>query len=286
MNATLSDRILILNPREFPILAAFILLQIVVGSSANIAVICMFYVRRGFRRRPSDLLILSLSTADLLCCVTILPWLLNVLVQRNLGGGSFFFFASLNIFEIACCENAVTAIAMDRFFAVVYNLRYQAMMTRSRTYFLIAFSWSSALVAGIGGFVCYNLRQFSFYEKFLWAIQILNLLLVFFMYGVIFHAAWTQTLSIRAQRKSVTGTFEQARLRLVAKTVWNSFAIVCLFYASFLPFLIYDIVSSLDKTISKNLVRTMLIRFFSFTYISCCINPFIYVFRRRCSTQA
>ena len=65
----MSERALILHPSEIPIFVTVVILQIVVGSLANIVVITIFFVRRELLSWPSDLLVLNLSCADLLCCV-------------------------------------------------------------------------------------------------------------------------------------------------------------------------------------------------------------------------
>ena len=75
---TTSERALVLHPSESPIFLTVVSLQIVVGSLANIAVITIFFVRRELLSWPSDLLVLNLSCADLLCSVSILPWMLNI----------------------------------------------------------------------------------------------------------------------------------------------------------------------------------------------------------------
>lgn len=282
-NATMGERALILHRIEFPIFLTVVVLQIVVGSLANIAVITIFFVRRELLSWPSDLLVLNLSCTDLLCCVSILPWMLNILIQKKFDNARFFYFASLNIFMISCCVNAVIAVTVDRFIAVTYNLRYRVIMTKCKTYNIIVFSWLWALACSIGSFISYNLEHYKkWYENFVWFQHILGLVLVLLMYVAIFKVAWTQAQSISAQTKYAHGFFERAHYRLMTKTICNSFGIVCLCYASFLPFLVYDIVvSTADIRIPRDQENTMLFRFFCFNFISCCINPFIYVFRRQ-----
>ena len=281
-NDSTSERALILHPSEIPIFLTVVILQIVVGSLANIAVITIFLVRRELLSWPSDLLVLNLSCADLLCCVSILPWMLNILIQKQFDNARFFYFASLYIFTTSCCVNAVIAVTFDRFIAVTYNLRYRVIMTKCKTYNIIIFSWLWALACSIACFVSYNLELTKWYELFYWSQYILGLVLVLSMYVAIFKVAWTQAHNISAQTKSVHGFFERARCRLMVKTVWNTFSIVFVCYVSFLPVLIYDIVvSTADRRIPRDELNTMLFRLFSFNFISSCINPFIYVFRRQ-----
>ena len=281
-NDSTSERALILHPSEIPIFLTVVILQIVVGSLANIAVITIFFVRRELLSWPSDLLVLNLSCADLLCCVSILPWMLNILIQKQFDNASFFYFVSLYIFTASCCVNAVIAVTFDRFIAVTYNLRYRVIMTKCKTYNIIIFSWLWALACSIACFVSYNLELTKWYELFYWSQYILGLVLVLSMYVAIFKVAWTQAHNISAQTKSVHGFFERARCRLMVKTVWNTFSIVFVCYVSFLPVLIYDIVvSTPDRHIPRDELNTMLFRLFSFNFISSCIDPFIYVFRRQ-----
>ena len=282
-NETTSERALTLHPSESPIFVTVVILQIVVGSLANIGVIAIFFVRRELLSWLSDLLVLNLSCADLLCCVSILPWMLNILIQKQFDNASFFYFASLYIFTTSCCVNAVIAVTFDRFIAVTYNLRYRVIMTKRKTYNIIIFSWLWALACSIGSFISYNLDHYlNKYEIFFWSQHILGLVLVLSMYIAIFKVAWTQAHNISAQTKSVHGFFERARCRLMVKTIWNSFSIVFVCYVSFLPVLIYDIVvSTADRRIPRDELNTMLFRLFSFNFISSCINPFIYVFRRQ-----
>ena len=165
-NDTTSERALILHPNEIPIFVTVLILQLVVGSLANFAVITIFFVRRELLSWPSDLLVLNLPCADLLCCVSILPWMLNILIQKQFDNARFFYFASLYIFTTSCCVNAVIAVTFDRFIAVTYNLRYRVIMTKRKTYNIIIFSWLWALVCSIGGFISYNLEFKKWYEFF------------------------------------------------------------------------------------------------------------------------
>ena len=209
--------------------------------------------------------------------------MLNILIQKKFDNASFFYFASVNFFMTSCCVNAVIAVTFDRFIAVTYNLRYRVIMTKRKTYNIIIFSWLWALACSISSFISYNLEHYNNrYRLFFWSQHILRLVLVLSMYVAIFKVAWTQAHNISAQMKSVHGFFERARCRLTVKPIWSSFSIVCVCYASFLPFLIYDIVdSTADIGITRDEVNTMLFRLFSFNFISSSINPFIYVFRRQ-----
>ena len=141
----MSERALILHPSEIPIFVTVVILQIVVDSLSNIVVITIFFVRRELLSWNSDLLVLNLSCADLLCCVSILPWMLNILIQKQFDNASFFYFASLYIFTTSCCVNAVIAVTFDRFIAVTYNLRYRVIMTKCKTYNIILSSLGHGL---------------------------------------------------------------------------------------------------------------------------------------------
>ena len=206
-NETTSERALTLHPSESPIFVTVVILQIVVGSLANIGVIAIFFVRRELLSWLSDLLVLNLSCADLLCCVSILPWMLNILIQKQFDNASFFYFASLYIFTTSCCVNAVIAVTFDRFIAVTYNLRYRVIMTKRKTYNIIIFSWLWALVCSIGGFISYNLEFMKWYEIILWSQHILGLVVGLSMYVAIFKVAWTQAHNISAQTKSYNEVF-------------------------------------------------------------------------------
>ena len=266
------------NDMELNLLTSFASVQVIVGSMANLLVIILFAARRELRRKNSDLLILHLALADFISLTTFLPW--NIYLT-NLGRGEYSeFYTSLNTFCLFLSGTAVLTVAVDKFVAVIYPLRYATYMTRTKTLLMILGSWFVAIAMVIAHFfdALFSRQHHHILDKSLSALVLIKMLFVASLYTVVFKAVRNQlsahagrnmnnqnSLQIISKREKVESVFLRSAL--------NTFIVVCLFYATYLPYAVLQMMSISDFMTWR--------RLFSFIYINACINPFVYFFRMR-----
>lgn len=274
-----------LSKSESVFLISFNSLQIIIGSLSNCIVIITFMGVKELRRRPSDLLILNLAVADLIFLTTFLPWLTYIVSKTSVEHG-YFVYESSNTFVQLSSGNTILVIAIDRFIAVVFPLRYKSVVTRRTIYIMIALSWISAAVVAILNFLAF---WFKFHYQFVafWISSNLFLILVItLLYSIIFTLTLKQGRKILKQRRNIQIESEDVSYRLVMKITWNTFILVCLFYATFLPVVIYIGHASLvmkQKNVEQLATRCWI---YSFAPVNCCIDPFVYALRTKKFKQA
>ena len=278
MNSSNSSEIeLKLNNSEVLFLVVFNSLEIIVGALSNCFVILTFLLASEMRKRPSDLLVLNLATADLIVLTAFQPWLTSIISDKSIGVKYYFFYEGLNSFVQLASGHAVFLIALDRFLAVSVPLKYPIWVRRNTIYEVIVLFWILALLIGIVNVMAY---EFKFYQPFVafWiTIQLILLLLITLMYVTIFSSSFEQGRRIW-RSESVTQS-EKLRHRLMLKITMNSFILVCFFYATYLPVIIYITHYSLVSVKSNDRQMAARAWIYSFSPVNCCCNPVFYVFR-------
>ena len=267
-----------INDMEVNLLMSFASVQVIVGSIANFLVIILFATRHELRRRNSDLLILHLASADFISLTTFLPW--NIYLT-NVGRGEYAeYYTSLNTFCLFLSGTAVLTVAVDKFVAVVYPLRYATYITRTKTLLMILGSWLVAISMLIGHFVdaLFAHKHHHILDKTLSTFVLIKMLFVGSLYTVVFKAVRNQ-LSARPQRRTHNPNSSEVISKrekvesVFIKSALNTFIVVGLFYTSYLPYAVLQMTSISDFMAWRIL--------FSFIYINACINPFVYFFRMR-----
>ena len=265
---------------ETVFLITFTSLQIIIGTLANGVVIVTFLVARELRTRPSDLLILNLAVADLISLLTFLPLHLYMIKEDNFEENlPYLFYESFNTIGSFSSGITIFSIAVDKFLAVAFPLRYKNLITRNIVFVFIAISWIVAVLLGIVNFLSYILN-FYFIFLALWTTFPLFLLITTtLLYCFIFSYAIKQGRKVLYERNisnEAAGRRTIHRYRVVSKMVLNSFVLVCLFHGTFLPMVIYFTHFSLVKKIDNSRQLSERIWIYSFVFLNSCINPIIY----------
>ena len=277
MNLSNSEFKLDLKRSEELFLLLFNSIEIIIGALLNSLVIVTFVLDGEMRRRPSDLLILNLAAADFIILTTFQPWLTYIVSKSFIAGNYYFFYEGLNTTVQLAAGNAVFLIGLDRFIAVSVPLHYHTWIRRITIYKSIALSWAMTILIGIVNFMAYALKFHKPFLVFWIGYQLFLLLSLTLMYITIFSSSYRQGRRIwqdRAMSKS-----EDARHRMMVKITMNTFILVCFFYATFMPVIIYITHFSLVANTTNEVQMESRTWIYSFESINCCFNPLFYVFR-------
>lgn len=255
--------------QERTILLASLYVQVFVGTFANIIVLITFIFRRQLRKRSSDLLIFNLALVELFCCAIYLPWKIYNMDQKVSGTRHYMFL--IFSFCLMSSLNTISAIAFDKFVAVMFPLQYVIRMTVKRTKYLIASCWIIAAIPSIiyGFFHLFQIKH-DFYTMFLSVSYVLQLSVTSIFYVIIFKMARNHALDIK--RNSPQNIDGRSNHRLAMKSVWNTLFVVFIFHVTVLPYIVFRFTG----TTAENWMRLS-----CFTFICSCVNPGIYFFLRR-----
>ena len=263
-------------------LVIFTSLQILIGSFANCIVIITISMAKELRKRSEDLLILNLAVTDVLSLTTCLPWLTYILSERKTPeGGMYFIYPSIFMFVIFSGAFAVLAIGIDRFIALVVPLRHKTMMTRTRTTIMIIALWVTAVALGIMGNQNLSMSQLRFFRVLRVTSGLFLLIIIAVIYIIIFYCTIRQSRKILNQRRSLGVDGGNYPSHLALKITMNSFVLVCLFYATYLPLIVHSIHFSLAERRRRTSLVTDRMWIQSFMFLNSCVNPFVYGLRTK-----
>uniref|UniRef100_A0A671S6E8 Olfactory receptor n=1 Tax=Sinocyclocheilus anshuiensis TaxID=1608454 RepID=A0A671S6E8_9TELE len=135
-----------LQPKYYSLMAAFLLCIYIAVITGNSLIVVLFVIERSLQK-PMYIIILSLS--DIGFCTVALPKVISrywfndgyigfyvCLFQRQL----IHYFGTLN-------SLIMMIMALDRYLAICYPLRYPVLMTNRTMRLLIGFSWVTAMIA-------------------------------------------------------------------------------------------------------------------------------------------
>jgi hypothetical protein len=263
----------LLNGKVAIFLAVFTASQSVIGFIANVVVLIYFLLTRKSAKSTADKLILNLAIADCISLSTYVPWRSYLLIEQAVTKHSKIY-TSLFVVCIFSTGNAILLIGLDRFVAVVWPLRYKTIITFKLFWASIITAWLSAILLGVGHMLSLDFHIHSQYELFLCALSFLQLVILSAIYIVLLQKARIQTRNISRKHQS----FTKKKDFKLSKTIRATFIIVCLFYATFVPYAVYRVVSTADKDLSKDEKRKTWRWVTAFTFLNSCLDPLVYFF--------
>lgn len=135
---------LILSPHITIIIVVFILLAIVIIAGNLLVLVSIRFNSR--LRSPECILILSLSVADLMVGLFLLP--VKIVELMSLHRARKFMWCdmtiSLTLFVLSACLMNLVTVAFDRCLAISYTMRYNSFMTVPKVCFGIVMVWLTA----------------------------------------------------------------------------------------------------------------------------------------------
>ncbi|XP_028409508.1 histamine H2 receptor-like [Dendronephthya gigantea] len=257
-------------------LGVFTASQSVVGCITNTLVLLYFLLSRRSLSETADKLILNLCIADFFALVTYVPWRSYLLFLRTTTG-NFKIYTSLFVVCIFSTGNAILLIGFDRFIAVVWPLRYRVLITSNVLWIAVVVSWLTAILLGVGHAVSYEIDIHKEYELLLCALSFSQLIILSIIYAVILRTARVQAREMARRFGSFTSTTSNQHYSM-KRTIRTTFLIVCFFYAVFLPYAVYRVVSTADKSISNDEKHVTWRWLNAFTFLNSCFDPLIYFF--------
>lgn len=143
---------------------------------SNLAVLVVFAVSRKFHT-PAYCLIANLGVADLLVGVVSIGTMATHATESTLD------FCLIRIgFTIACCVCSILclmSIAIERYIAITFSLRYKEMVTKQKTLSATSLSWIVSLLVGFAPLLGWRVRNYEHYCSFLYVLPADYILFLF-----------------------------------------------------------------------------------------------------------
>ena len=163
----MNESVVYIFPKEEVIgLTIFSVLIIILAVPANILVMFGYLTSRSTRTNPSSILLVSMTLAELLISIVVVPSQLVEIMKPELAANdeafcklvsSVFYSLYVTMIEILAC------MSVDRYLAVKSMLKYATIITRKRVVGVVVFTWIHAVIfcSTIGPFLVrfeYNYR--------------------------------------------------------------------------------------------------------------------------------
>ncbi len=137
-----------LQPKYYSLMGALLFIIYIAVITGNSLIVVLFMIERSLHK-PMYIIMLSLSFSDIGFCTVALPKVISrywfndgyigfyvCLFQRQL----IHYFGTLN-------SLIMMIMALDRYLAICYSLRYPVLMTNCTMRILIGFAWVTAMIA-------------------------------------------------------------------------------------------------------------------------------------------
>ena len=244
------------------------MLVAIVGNSLILAAI----LSTPSLRSPAILLLCNLAVSDLLVGLVIQPlFIVSVFHSTRLLLTGIWFILSNSACGISLCT--LTAIAVDRFLALHYHLRYSTIVTSFRIKTFLTAQWLTNLIFS-GTVFFWSLRIFSLYLSI---FVCLCLIISVFCYVRIFKIVRHQQKKIHCQHQAVNLPQGSTISNLLQfkKSAINSFLFFIVMVLFYIPASTYFSLFFITKTPWQSgwRVATTLV------YINSSVNPFLYCWR-------
>ncbi|XP_038077148.1 octopamine receptor beta-2R-like [Patiria miniata] len=237
--------------------------------------ICLVVLHRASGiQETTKVFMASLTVSDI--CIGLF-WVLPELTQHfnrkwvlgsflcTVWGVSLLSFGGLSVFSLVL-------LTVDRFFAIVYSLRYPTLMTLKKAKIIVAITWSMTLTFNIivfgiflpnaiSPFKCYVMwSNFKIFATIVVSVIAISLVTIFILYMYILNVARQQARRIAAQNQiSVELGDQNAPQRVSTKSATTVFIITMTVFICWIPSIIYTVNFSISATYPTSSYITNLI---------------------------
>ena len=235
--------------------------------------------------KPLKILLLSMAVSDLGVGLVVQPlYITRLLIQSTSNTAnsavdkstSLAFLILGNFLSFASCFG-VTALSIDRFFAVHFHLRYKELVTRKRVVVVVILTWIlSAFLSLIRLMDLKKKERFVVYAATDILCLVTTALLYFKLYLVVkHHANQIQALQVPQAGRSEQ-TSNALRLR---KSTLGTFYVYLVFLVCYLPQVCHYFATTIHGT---NNTGGILSRYaFTMVFLNSSLNPLIYCWKMR-----
>ena len=247
----------------------FNVVEIVAGSLFNSLVILVLIFNRRLLEIPANVILLSLAISDLFACSMVLPYHLYEILNLR----ETLVHQALLLFSMTVGMFGIVLLTGDRFMAIVWPLRYNRIVSLSRTRFVLVANWLFSFLHAVMYCVAgrYKIKGIRY------LIALVNfgaVLAILILYGIIFRAACRQIRLIH-DRRQVLRSVGFIIFRRTLKSAKSCGSIVLFFAVTYLPVCINSIFYEMRK-VAVSFFNERTAWLLALVYLNCSLNPLLY----------
>ena len=260
------------KPSHFPYFLAISSIESLIGVILNATVIVAILRHSSYRALPGNLLVLNLSTIDLVSAAFVLPFHVVVVWEGKWITSNFDIHRLVLMLAVLTGICAIIAITIDRYIGVAYSLRYQAIVTHGKVKLGIAVTWVLPTSMSLVFFATTKSVVWEIVRLFNQTLLLIATTMVFVLYSNMLYYSWKQSKKISSQLVSVVGGRKKVKRALgLMKSARKIFLILCLYVGTFAPLVIYKVIQGKETEMEE--VRYWLILI---PFGTSCLNPLVY----------
>ena len=256
-------------------------LSSVIALGGNSIILLSIYKVRSLRLRASNIFIASLATSDALVGLLVYPTYIALTVENLWFQSNDVVYKMENflwIQSLVTSSFTLCAISIDRLIAVMLAIRYRQLVTKRRSWHIVAFIWITSLVFACSTLFVHALDRASI----LWIVClvltfVLPFTIIIYCYAQIFRSASEQKTKICCLNPA-----EVTEMLRNRKAAWTAGIVIGIFFVTFFPNVVF---SCIDVATKDYCGKTQVYRHWLWgillAFSSAAWNPFVYAARIR-----
>ena len=254
---------------NMPAFFIFSVLQIVTGSVFNGFVITLLIINHLLLETPANIILLSLAISDFLACAAVLPY--HVYLVHDMKENEIQM--TLLFFSVTLSMTGTVVLTVERFLAIVYALRYNGLVTITRTRYAIVCSWLFSLLYSAMFYLALRFKITKMRYVLLF-VKVCGILVILVCYGVIIRAACRHIRRIKMQERSLrrASAVVLKRTLISAKRSGSIVFVFTVFYLPVFGLAAYNEIRSVPPSMYNDHVIWLL----CLSFLNCSVNPLLY----------